>query len=511
MNPLRIKLLKFAFGAIIFGSCLNAVNAEISSISTRGLVKSGTEVLIAGVIINNENLTTTNEQCLVFRGRGLSVSAFPQLKDPFLTLKKGQVIIDSNDDWEDHPFAEALRSIGVEPGHPDDAALYSCLEPGAYTAIIRSANPGEEGLAIVEIIDVDFYDTSGILSVSLQIDSSQALSGDHLDVADNPSAYPGVVWDSSSRTLQLSDASGVIAYWDSLFTAGEKYQIKVNATGMGSEVFTLTSDGVQLGTVTGDGETLVYIGPINSGKFQISSNAGSSANVELSVRDAVELTWSANNVTSCTATGYGDWSNTAIPVSGGIANGDALIPIETDSQETLVFELSCTDGVKTETKTRQVSAAFCSDYGPVKLYNWEDLSFLNAGKGFSFPESQGTPALVSMANTETVAIKFNTKNVQPDQLVGAVNVTEAVGYAYTRDFAMASCPGQIENVPSGCKKRANPSGSLFYDIDDNDSGVTNRCEIKQGSSGETYYLNIKFRDDYCGPDNTYCETWIGTN
>jgi hypothetical protein len=508
MTSLRIKLLKIASVALIIGSSLNAVNAEIGSISTRGLVKSGDEVLIGGVIVNNENLTTESEQCFVFRGRGLSVNAFPQLKNPFLTLKKANVTVDSNDDWEDHPFAEAVNSAGLEPGHPDDAALYSCLEPGAYTAIVRSANPGQEGLAIVEIIDAPFYDTSGILSVSLQSDSTQALSGDYLDVADNPDISGNVSWDGSSRTLDVGGETNVIAFWDSLFTVGEKYQVKVNATGMGSEFFTLIADGVELGKVTQNGDTQVYIGPISSEKFQISSSASSTASLQLSIRDAVELTWSANNVTSCTASGYGDWNNYPIPLSGGVADGEALIPIEVSSQQTLDFELSCTDGVKTEVRSRQVNAAFCSDFGPVKLYDWEDLSFQPDGSGWSFPDREGQTAVVSMLPNETVAIRFSTKNASGDELLGAVGTTEQPGFAYNRDITVASCPGQIDNVARGCKTRAVSSGVLYYDIDDQDSSGT-RCELDKGSSGETYYFNIKFRDDYCG-GNASCNTRVGT-
>ncbi len=483
------------------------VCADIANLSSRALVSSGDEILIGGVIIDGDNLTTGSEQCLVFRGRGRSVPVPFPLNDPALTINRGGVDIEFNDNWEDHPFAEAVRSADLEPGHPNDAAIYACLAPGAYTALLRSADSGE-GLAIVEIFDAPFYDTSNILTVSLESDSTQALSGDHLDLADAPDVSASVAWSSGSRTLDISGAGNVIAYWDSLFTVGEKYQIKVNATGMGSEFFTLTSGGVELGRVTGNGDTQVYIGPINSEEFQISSSAGSSASLQLSIRDAVELSWSANNVTSCTASGYGAWGNYPINTAGGVADGKALIPIEVSTQQTLDFELSCTDGVKTEVRSRQVNAAFCTDPGPVKLYNWEDLSFSPSGSGFAFPNPDGQTAVVSMLPTEAVAIRFTTGSIAEEQLLGAVGSTEQPGFAYTRDITISSCPGQINNVPSGCKKRATSSGLIYYDVDDTDT-VSNRCEISKGSSGETYFFNIKFRDDYCG-GNSVCNTRVGT-
>jgi hypothetical protein len=63
--------------------------------------------------------------------------------------------IDFNDNWQDHPSAGTVSNLGLAPSDPQEAALYTCLNPGAYTAQLRGAANTELGVGMFEVIDVD--------------------------------------------------------------------------------------------------------------------------------------------------------------------------------------------------------------------------------------------------------------------------------------------------------------------------------------------------------------------
>ena len=124
----------------------------LNSISSRMTVGPGDNLAIAGFIINGDT-----PKCVVVRGRGQSVNvgSSPRLEDPRLELKSGSTTIDSSTDWALHPSASTLEDLSLEPGDPSDAALYTCLDPGAYTVLIRETAGSGLGIGIVEVIDVE--------------------------------------------------------------------------------------------------------------------------------------------------------------------------------------------------------------------------------------------------------------------------------------------------------------------------------------------------------------------
>lgn len=125
---------------------------ELFNIATRAKVGTGRDVANAGFIIQG-----ATQKCVIIRGRGPSISLNqPLLANPFLTLANSSgETIDSNNNWQGHPNAAVVAASGRAPTDPLDAAIYTCLEPGAYTAQLSGAGSSALGIGIVEVIDQD--------------------------------------------------------------------------------------------------------------------------------------------------------------------------------------------------------------------------------------------------------------------------------------------------------------------------------------------------------------------
>ncbi len=130
------------------------LDSELYNLSTRAEVGTGANIVIGGFMIGG-----TEQQCVVIRGRGPSLAVDDnKLTDPTLTIfETGNATpLDSNDNWEDDPTsADTIETLGLAPGSALDAALYTCLDPGAYTAQLSGMPETELGLGIFEVFDVD--------------------------------------------------------------------------------------------------------------------------------------------------------------------------------------------------------------------------------------------------------------------------------------------------------------------------------------------------------------------
>lgn len=123
---------------------------ELRNISTRAEVQTGDEIVIGGFIINGETL-----KCVVVRGRGPSINApVVKLSDPTLILKQGTTTIASNNNWGTSPDADLMSDLGLAPPNASEAAIYTCIGPGAYTALLSGVG-GTTGVGIVEVFDAD--------------------------------------------------------------------------------------------------------------------------------------------------------------------------------------------------------------------------------------------------------------------------------------------------------------------------------------------------------------------
>jgi len=129
-------------------------DSELANISTRGIVLSGNNVMIAGFTLGN-GIAPTN---LAVRARGPSLSNFfgNVLADPTLELRDANgALIKTNDDWQDDPASAALLTAnGLALSDPKESGIFaSRLAPGQYTAIVAGKNGGT-GIALAEIYHV---------------------------------------------------------------------------------------------------------------------------------------------------------------------------------------------------------------------------------------------------------------------------------------------------------------------------------------------------------------------
>ncbi|HZE13579.1 MAG TPA: hypothetical protein VE086_07475 [Chthoniobacterales bacterium] len=132
---------------------LNPSASKLGNISTRALVKTGGNVVIAGFVLGNNG---GNDRVIV-RGLGPSLSAFgvsSPLQDPMLELRDGNGnLLKANNDWTDDPVQAAeITAAGLTPSNPKESAIAEALPPGLYTAILAGVNSGE-GVGIVEVYD----------------------------------------------------------------------------------------------------------------------------------------------------------------------------------------------------------------------------------------------------------------------------------------------------------------------------------------------------------------------
>lgn len=137
-----------------------AAGPKAANVSTRGLVGTGSDQLIAGFVV-----TGSVSRRMLIRGAGPTLAALGVpgvLADPQLRLvaqATGQVIR-SNDNWasgEDATIISAASSAaGAFPfgGNSRDAAMIVMLPPGAYTVQLSGVN-NATGVGIVEVYDVD--------------------------------------------------------------------------------------------------------------------------------------------------------------------------------------------------------------------------------------------------------------------------------------------------------------------------------------------------------------------
>jgi hypothetical protein len=132
-----------------------AVLAKLGNISTRALVGTGGDIVIAGFILGGNS----GNDRIVVRGIGPSLTAVGvtnALANPTLELRNGNgVLLMSDDDWQDDPTQAAeLMAAGLAPTNPLESAMATTLAPGVYTALLSGVNNGT-GVGLVEVYDRD--------------------------------------------------------------------------------------------------------------------------------------------------------------------------------------------------------------------------------------------------------------------------------------------------------------------------------------------------------------------
>jgi arylsulfate sulfotransferase len=128
------------------------VKSEVLNLSTRGLVGSGDNVLIGGLIV-----TGTDPKNMVLRALGPSLSGFglsDVLRDPVLSVYNSSGnLVGTNDNWQSDPNHLVVEANGLAPADPLESAFAQTLAPGAYTVIVtgKDATPG---IGLVELYDL---------------------------------------------------------------------------------------------------------------------------------------------------------------------------------------------------------------------------------------------------------------------------------------------------------------------------------------------------------------------
>jgi len=127
----------------------SAVDSKLANISTRGLVQTGDDVMIGGIIVQGD--TSTN---VLIRAIGPSLPLSGTLSDPILDLHSANGdVIASNDNWKDTQQTE-IEATEIPPSNDAESAILMSLAPGAYTAIVQGKN-ASTGIALVEAYQLD--------------------------------------------------------------------------------------------------------------------------------------------------------------------------------------------------------------------------------------------------------------------------------------------------------------------------------------------------------------------
>jgi DNA-binding beta-propeller fold protein YncE len=123
------------------------------NISTRGVVRSGEDVMIGGFIVNGDM-----PKKVIITATGPSLASFGInnfLANPKLTIVRSsdQAIVATNDDWEADVNASQLSGTPFEPQNLLEAGLVLTLPPGAYTAVV-SGSGGTTGISVIGVFTV---------------------------------------------------------------------------------------------------------------------------------------------------------------------------------------------------------------------------------------------------------------------------------------------------------------------------------------------------------------------
>ena len=136
--------------ALVEGYDIDAgTSSKLENISTRGLVQTGDNVMIAGVIVGGSG----GRQEVIVRALGPTLSKFGvanALADPTLELRDiNGNLIRSNDNWRSTQQAEIIAT-GLQPSNDAESAIVAILAPSNYTTIVRGVN-STTGVALVEV------------------------------------------------------------------------------------------------------------------------------------------------------------------------------------------------------------------------------------------------------------------------------------------------------------------------------------------------------------------------
>lgn len=185
----------------------------LMDLSTRGTTSTGNSVLIGGFIIQGSQPAQVIVRCLA--GSLPSFGVANALFDSVIELHDANNnLIVSNDDWFTSNDAETISSYHRDPPNSTESALYVTLNPGNYTAIVRSYSDATQaatsGIALFEVYDLR-TSSSRLGNVSTR---GQVGTGDNILIGGiiiGGSTSKSVVIRALGPTLTQLGVSGVLA------------------------------------------------------------------------------------------------------------------------------------------------------------------------------------------------------------------------------------------------------------------------------------------------------------
>jgi hypothetical protein len=132
-----------------------SVSAKLANMSTRAMVGTGDDIVIAGFILGG-NPPQAGDR-IVVRGIGPSLAAVGvanALADPKLELRDSDgALLASNNNWQDDlAQAAEVSAANLSPANNLESGLAVTLPPGLYTALLSGAN-NSAGIGLVEVYD----------------------------------------------------------------------------------------------------------------------------------------------------------------------------------------------------------------------------------------------------------------------------------------------------------------------------------------------------------------------
>jgi hypothetical protein len=125
-----------------------SVDSKLANISTRGLVQTGDNALIAGTIILGQGT-----QKVIVRAIGPSLPIAGALANPTMELRdQNGGLVQANDNWVDSPDKQAIIDSTIPPTNDLESAIIATLPANgaSFTAIVRGVND-TTGIAVVEV------------------------------------------------------------------------------------------------------------------------------------------------------------------------------------------------------------------------------------------------------------------------------------------------------------------------------------------------------------------------
>jgi len=160
-NGATIRYSPTAAKAVIFQSNFNTpsflavepAQHQLLNISTRGFLRGGGDVMIAGFVVSGTGPVGTS---ILVRALGPSLSAFgisDPLTDPVIELHDASgTLLASNNDWR-ATQQDTISATKLAPPDDRESAILTTLHGGAFTAIVGTAT-GAPGTVVLEVYNL---------------------------------------------------------------------------------------------------------------------------------------------------------------------------------------------------------------------------------------------------------------------------------------------------------------------------------------------------------------------